>query len=394
LKKKNMRGWIYPTSDNLIDWDVAALAKKDPNDCRFLQQLAMGKKAAYVHLIVPTCLGMVRNEENEMRTIFHIQTFRPSPMQDAILKRQHKIISYCARCMQRPISFHHTPYQVALHFFGGPSSGDDSWSFDFFFGFLCRSCQTMPRISLLVVDETCYMPLATALKKHGFGQAIHMRRFWDETLPEGERLYAALVEMYRFRFRLVNENTRLIISELSGGEEECCYYCKSKHAKLESCSACHAVSFCSNNDDCMRFSQAAHAPLCAHVRAFRFVDVDEICEVRSGGRPCNYLETPAFLRYNEQQTEMENYQRLVARAPHLADESYANDRLMVEALYFAHTVEELGDFGQRMSTCGRRDVYLKIVQVLQQQEQHTLESIVDAGRNIFLYYADTRNVTA
>lgn len=46
-----------------------------------------------------------------------------------------------------------------------------------------------------------------------------------------------------------------------------------------------------------------------------------------------------------------------------ADESYANDSLMVEALYFthAHTVEEF--FGQHMITC---EVYLKIAQVQQE----------------------------
>lgn len=390
-----MRGWIYPTSNNLIDWDVAALAKKDPDDCRFLQQLAMGKKPTYVHLIVPTCLGMIRNEENEMRMIFHIQTFRPSPMQDAVLKRQHKICSYCARCAKRPISFHHTPYQVALHFFGGPSLADDeaSWSFDFFFGFLCRSCQTMPRISLLTVDETCYMPLATALKMYGFAQAIHMRRFWDDTIPEADRLHAALVEMYRHRFRLVNEHTEQVVLALLN-DYDACHYCQTKHVKkLRLCQVCKAVSFCAaNNEACASFASAAHAPLCAHICERRFIDVDEIYAVLRPGSSCVFRR-PQFLRYREHETERENYERIIACAPHLADESYASDRLMVEALFFAHAVEEMGDFGQRMVTCGRRDVYLMIVDVLQQQEELTLDNIIEAGRHIFLYYAATRNVT-
>jgi hypothetical protein len=372
----------------LIDWK--AINVKEPNDYRFLQRLAMGSKTVFVHLIVPTCLGVLVDEARSLNMMLHVQAMRPTSVQTLILKRQHKILGgSCAKCSNHIELNSQRPYQVALHVFGGPRDAeDDSWQFDFFMGFLCRKCRTMPCTALYVTDETCYMPLAQAFRTYAFGLRISVVKFWNESLPQQERLYAALVEMYRYRFRLINNHIDEIFQVLSDGEERC-YYCKT-HGPVELCEDCQCVAFC-DLPECARFARAAHAPLCARITECRFADVDEICEVRHGvGKPYNYNECilPLLLDYDASKTPTENYERLIAYAPHLADEDS-----FVESLYFTHNVEQLGEFGSRMISCGRRDVYKFVCDVMR-QEEHTLQSILKCGRDIVLYYISTRNVSA
>jgi hypothetical protein len=269
---------------------LAALNERTmSNALRFVQCVALGATAAVeAHVIVPTSLGMLLDEERDLLvTAFRSSSIKVTQAFELLKKYDEVIFKRCAYCFEHLRPDCKKLRQIVMHIVGGQVQEDaEEWAYEIVFGLLCWKCQTVPRSSLMRVDEFCYNTLCTALSQHAFTKSVSLESLLLINDNDGR---AALADAYLWRIAQANTHTKDIVRTLHEADaDDCvmCYHCQRTRKKKEclSCPGCDAVMFCmipsmdkrigGGRVTCFALAVYYHFELCAMIKTNRLFHID------------------------------------------------------------------------------------------------------------------------
>lgn len=173
----------------VCDYDAAARSVWHPDG--FLHDAMLGDEyVPMAHLIVPMYLGVPldHHRAEAMRLLLSVLD---NPAEQRVAKRLDRCFRACAlcHCALRPLqSAPVRPYQVAVHVVAGQQTHGDEWRIECVTGLLCRSCQTVTTMQLVVPQRDDWLAIARVMVHAALAQRLVVDFRSDDLEDAAEQL--------------------------------------------------------------------------------------------------------------------------------------------------------------------------------------------------------------
>lgn len=195
----------------------------------------MGERRVFVHLLVPTQLGMHSLE----------------------LKKENMWREECSLCAHE-MEARQQSHQLWCRIMGG-TADPATWEYAISFEPVCQRCRSsnIPRYGLLVLRREHLAPLADFVDEHAFrGRRVDVENFLDTDSLN------ALVDNYLWRLTLINSLVPQCCAHLFG--KRACFYCGDEGSV---CRECKGLVYCER-------CAAQHPPVCGALKNGRLFQTD------------------------------------------------------------------------------------------------------------------------